>query len=339
MKIAHYIDKQYPLKGYGGTERIAYWLAKAQVELGHEVVFLCKPDSSLPFAETIGVPSDVDNLNPYVPQDVDIVQLYSQPAFQLDKPFLAVEEGNGFPGQVFHPNTVFVTENHAKRHRWTEFVYNGLDIAEYPLQTVKQDFVLFLAKADWVVKNLPGSAKIANDAGVKLHVGGGQAPFWFKNTQSHGVVDGQEKLKLIQNASCLLFPIIWDEHFGIVAIEALACGTPVIATPRGSLPEIVTPDCGILANSHQKLVEALHQRTAFDPHACRQRVLDQFTHIHMANKYLHYYERILQDGRIREGMPQAIGKPRRNIFYKQNPEIFLKNILTAGYIKIGQYVK
>jgi glycosyltransferase involved in cell wall biosynthesis len=337
MKIAHYIKTRYPLHGYGGTERIALWVAKAQILMGHEVVFLCNPGSSIPFCEVIDVPTDVTNLDQYLPQDVDIVQLYNPPVFQISKPFLINIGGNDSPGGTHHPNTVFVSENHAKRHNWTEFVHNGIDLDEYPFEDKKEDYALFIGKAGWIVKNLPGTALIAREAGMPLYVGGGKAPFWFKNTVSYGEVDGQKKLDLLKNAACMLFPIIWDEPFGIVAIEALATGTAVIATRRGSLPEIITPECGILANSHRELVQGVKKSKTFSPHLCRERVLNHFTHMHMAKKYLHYYNLILENGKIREGHPHALGNPRKIIHYKQGLLNFSKNMLTAAYIKSKRY--
>ena len=99
--------------------------------------------------------------------------------------------------------------------------------------------------------------------------------------------------------------MIWDEPFGLAVVEALACGAPVIATPWGSLPEIVTPAVGVLAASHAELVEGLARAGDFDPEACRARVAAKFTHIHMAEAYLRYYKLVLEKGRIADGSPVA----------------------------------
>lgn len=319
MKIAHVIWARFPILGYGGTERVCYWLAKAQAELGHEVTVLSLAGSSLPFAKTIPLPDTLSHLDPLLPSGTEIVQLYGSPNYKIETPYLVNIGGNGQPGEKFPSNTVFVSKNHASRHGWTEFVHNGLDLAEYPLSKVKKDYLLFLAKASWRVKNLKGAIRIANAANIPLHIAGGKAACWHRNTVSHGMVGGAEKLELLQKAKALLFPIIWDEPFGLAVIEALACGTPVVATPRGSLPEIITPDCGVLADSFDELLLGVNQVSKFDAEACRSRVEKNFTHIHMAEKYLAYYKKILKNGKLREGQPitPIDADPQKKIYYPQ----------------------
>ncbi len=318
MKIVHVIWTQFPIGGYGGTERVAWWLGKAQAELGHEVVYLCLPGSRVPFAQTLDLPLGLDHLDPLLPKGTDIVQLYGAPNYRIDAPYLVNIGGNGQAGEKFPANTVFVSRNHAARHGWTEFVHNGIDISEYPLARGREEIALFLAKASWGVKNLKGAIRIAQDAGVPLHVAGGRAGCWRRGVVSHGTVGGAEKLALLQRAGVLLFPVIWEEPFGLAVVEALACGKPVIATPRGALPEIIDSTCGVLGRSHEELVEGVRARNHFLPEACRARVEAEFTHIHMAKKYLLYYKMILEKGRIREGQPQAPADadPEQKIYYE-----------------------
>lgn len=319
MKIIHALWAKFPVAGYGGTERVAYWLGKAQAELGHEVVFLCEAGSSLPFAKTITLPAGISDLDPYLPPGTDIVQLYGTPNFKVSAPVLINIGGNGSAGEHFHPNSVFVSADHARRHHWTEYVHNGIDLAEYPLakKTRSTDYLAFLAKASWRVKNLRGAIAIAKKAGLPLHIAGGRAPWWFSGVKSLGMVDGATKLEHLQKAKCLLFPVIWEEPFGLAVVEALACGTPVVATPRGALPEIITKECGVLANSFAELVNAV-KTIQLSPEACRARVEQCFTHLHMAEKYLAYYRRILADGRLREGFPYAApdADPQQKTYYQ-----------------------
>ena len=318
MRILHVITAKFPVVGYGGTERIAYWLGKAQAEMGHEVSYLCNPGSKLPFARTFSIPQKLEDLNPYIPKGTDIVQFYSTPNFKVDTPSLTIIEGNGAPGEKYLPNTIFASENHARRHGWTEFVHNGVDLSEYPIKQQKDSYLLFLAKAKWRVKNLAGSIRIAKAAKLPLHVAGGRAPFWHRGVASHGTIDGEKKIRLIQNARALLFPIIWEEPFGIAVIEALACGTPVIATPRGALPEILTKNCGVLGNSFEELVDGVEKAMFISPEACRARVEEAFSHYKMAEKYLFYYKKILSNGKIREGYPAAPidADPEKKFYYK-----------------------
>lgn len=318
MKIVHVIWARFPVDGYGGTERVAYWLGKAQAELGHEVTYLCLDGSRLPFARTAPLPREIDDLNPFIPRGTDIVQLYGTPNYKIDAPFLVNIGGNGRSGEKFHPNTVFVSANHAARHGWTEYVHNGVDLAEYPLERRKDSYALFLAKASWRVKNLKGAIAISRAAGMLLNVAGGRTWFWKRGVASHGTVAGEKKLRLLQGARALLFPVIWEEPFGISVVEALACGTPVVATPRGALPEIISQDCGVIANTFDGLVEGLRGAHRFDPAACRARVENGFTHVHMAQSYLAYYKKIISDGKLRDGNPQApVGAdPQQLIYYE-----------------------
>jgi glycosyltransferase involved in cell wall biosynthesis len=86
-------------------------------------------------------------------------------------------------------------------------------------------------------------------------------------------------------------------------VEALASGTPVLGTRRGALPEIVTPDVGILADTLEELVAARARLDAISPDACRTRVLGHFTHRIMAASYLRYY------AAARAGEPLPPGRP------------------------------
>src|SRR5262249_1674519 len=99
----------------------------------------------------------------------------------------------------------------------------------------------------------------------------------------------------------LIFPVRWHEPFGNAVNEALASGCYVAATPYGSLPEIITPETGVLSTQVDHLADAVRNPGRFRPHACRQRVLSGgFTHLDMAKKYLAYYERVLAHGRLGE---------------------------------------
>jgi len=91
----------------------------------------------------------------------------------------------------------------------------------------------------------------------------------------------------------LLFPIRWEEPFGIVVAEALISGTPVITTPRGAMPELVTPDVGFLCRDETELADAIQRVGDIAPAACRQRALQYFTSTVCARKFLMYYERLL----------------------------------------------
>src|SRR5207249_2939554 len=110
-----------------------------------------------------------------------------------------------------------------------------------------------------------------------------------------------EKRQLLARARCLIFPVRWEEPFGLALTEALVSGCWVAATPYGSLPEILTPEVGVLSAKAEELIAAVQCPGRFDAEICRRRVLEGgFTHMDMARRYLAFYERILTHGTLGE---------------------------------------
>jgi glycosyltransferase involved in cell wall biosynthesis len=108
-----------------------------------------------------------------------------------------------------------------------------------------------------------------------------------------GEISDLEKNEFLGNATALLFPINWLEPFGIVLIESLACGLPVIAYPRGSVPEIIEDRVsGLLVNNVEEAAKAVANISKIDRKACRRAFERRFTSKRMANDYLSIYQRI-----------------------------------------------
>src|SRR5207244_8238746 len=108
-------------------------------------------------------------------------------------------------------------------------------------------------------------------------------------------VDDEQKNQLLGAAAALLMPILWDEPFGIVMAEALACGTPVIGLGRGSVPEVVRDGInGYVCTTLDDMVEAVSQISSLDRGACRQTMEDQFSDVALVTGYEHIYEGILR---------------------------------------------
>ena len=104
----------------------------------------------------------------------------------------------------------------------------------------------------------------------------------------------EEKADLLGRAKAVLFPIDWDEPFGLVMTEAMACGTPVIATPRGSVPEVIADgETGFIVpveDYPRRAAEALERVKEIDPHACRRRVEERFSKEAMVAGYERAFE-------------------------------------------------
>jgi len=108
-----------------------------------------------------------------------------------------------------------------------------------------------------------------------------------------GEIGEHEKNEFLGNAQALLFPINWEEPFGIVMIEAMACGLPIIAHPRGSVTEVIEDGInGYLATDLGSAVQALERIDKIDRRACRQRFEERFTARRMARDYVRIFERI-----------------------------------------------
>lgn len=110
-----------------------------------------------------------------------------------------------------------------------------------------------------------------------------------------GNLSGHRKAKFISEAKALLFPIKWEEPFGMAVIEALACGTPVIAMNRGAMPEIIEHGVnGFLADTEEEFGEYMKRIDEIDPAACRKSVEEKFSARTMAANYLKRYEEVLK---------------------------------------------
>ena len=111
-----------------------------------------------------------------------------------------------------------------------------------------------------------------------------------------GEVDRQTKLELLGGAECLLNPIAWPEPFGMVMIEALACGTPVLTTRLGAAPEIVEDGTvGFLRSDEGGLVTALGRVHEIDRTACRERIEERFSVELMVENHIAVYEQAISD--------------------------------------------
>jgi len=298
VKIVHVSHYRLPVKHYGGTQRVILWNARAQARLGHEVVLVSLRGTKLDDLEVIEVPGELDDYSGYVPADADIVHYYATPRELPKHPYLVTIEGNGRPGEKFLPNTVFVSRNHAERHGSDQFVYNGVDPADFIYREQKEDYYLFLSKASWKVKGLRTALELAKRTGIRLVVAGGRGISLSRRIKYVGMVGGLRKAELLAGARALIFPTQWDEPFGLVTVEALMSGTPVITTNRGSMPEIVTEDVGVRCDSVEEMEKALGKVARLSPKACRKRAESLFSSDVMAKAYLSKYTEILERGRL-----------------------------------------
>ncbi|HLZ45489.1 MAG TPA: glycosyltransferase [Gemmatimonadales bacterium] len=283
-------------------------LVQGLAELGHRVSLLAPPETKLPGATWIDVPQKVllgplDDLVARVPGDADVLHAhYPIQRLPAGIPFLQTMYGNMGSNPVVPPNNVFLSQNHARRHGGTSFVYAGLDPATFTFRSAKADYDLFIGRLH-SVKGYRWAIAGARRTGRRLLLAGGWRPSFRRGIRYVGEVDGDRKRELLAGARCLWMPALWDEPFGLTLIEALFSGTPVLGTHRGSLPEIVTPDVGALCDSLEELIEASRTIQSRSAQACRAHALRYFTHVIMAEEYVRCYRHLMATGSLPPGRP------------------------------------
>jgi len=188
--------------------------------------------------------------------------------------------------------------------RW-QTVYNAIDFAQYRLNGNPGENVplMFLSRLD-KVKGVHTAIKVAKATNHQLIIAG-NIPHTTDNleyykTEIEPQIDGKQikyvgalndagKNDYLGRAKALLFPIEWDEPFGMVMVEAMACGTPVIAFSRGSVPEVLTDQTGIKVNTFDEMVAAVTQVGEIDRKTCRETARLRFDSPIIAKQYLHLF--------------------------------------------------
>jgi len=196
--------------------------------------------------------------------------------------------------------------------RYGGVVYNGIDMDFYRLQEEKDDFVLFLGRAA-PEKGWLRAIETAKRAGLHL-VSAVKIAHWTEeeeweqrikpalpsDSEVMGEITQEEKVDLLRRAKAVLFPIDWPEPFGLVMTEAMACGTPVIGTPRGSVPEVIADgETGWIVDVEdyvEQAAERLGRLSEIDPHVCRERVQRLFSKEAMVAGYERVFERVIATG-------------------------------------------
>jgi glycosyltransferase involved in cell wall biosynthesis len=186
-------------------------------------------------------------------------------------------------------------------------IYNFIDTDVYQFQPKVSDAapLVFLSRLERI-KGVHTAIAVARRTGRRLIIAGNHASagpefdYWTHEIAPQiggtieyvGPVDDRQKNDLLGQAAALIVPIEWNEPFGLVFAEALACGTPVISCPRGALPEIVRPGIdGFLVNSVGEACDAVAKIETIDRSACRKRAEECFS----ASVVSAQYERLYQD--------------------------------------------
>ena len=198
---------------------------------------------------------------------------------------------------------------------WQATVYNGIRLEHFPFRPEPDDppYLAFIGRIS-PEKGPTIAIEVARRVGLPLKIGAKIDPADRDWAEEHflplldtpgveylGEVDERQKAELLGGALALLFPINWPEPFGLAMTEAMACGTPVIAFPGGSVEEVVRDGVtGFICRSHtvEEMVEAVRRVEQIDRAACRRHVEQHFSAQAMADGYEAVYERVLTGERI-----------------------------------------
>jgi glycosyltransferase involved in cell wall biosynthesis len=190
---------------------------------------------------------------------------------------------------------------------WVATCANALDLSVYPFRPERGDYLLFLGRmtAD---KGAHHAVAVAIESGLPLKLAGKcreplEQQYFDELVRPHlsdrieyvGEVTHGEKVELLQHARATLFPIEWDEPFGLVMIESMACGAPLIATRYGAVPEVIADGVtGVSVDSPRDMGAALDRAAALDPHVQRRAVEEQFSPPRMVADYVRAYEATIE---------------------------------------------
>lgn len=193
-----------------------------------------------------------------------------------------------------------------RHHRSAPVVYHGIDTQRYRLGDGAGGYAAFLGRMT-DQKGPDRAIRIAAAAGLGTRLAGNLdvgnpdyfiravAPLLGSSAEYLGTVTDHEKNRFLGEASVLLFPIDWPEPFGLAVLEAMLCGTPVVATAKGAMPELIEPGVtGFLVTDPSEWTDAISRARALDRAGIRRRAVARFSRERMADDYVEAYRKIIR---------------------------------------------
>lgn len=340
MKIAILspIAWRTPPEKYGPWEQVASNITEGLVEKGYDVTLFATADSitkaKLEWACQLPYEIDKDN-DPKVLECLHISHLMEQSEkFDLIHnhfDFLPltystliktpmVTTVHGFSSHKILPvykkynaSNYYVSISNSDRNTELDYIstiYHGIDPKAFNFVRKKEDYLLFFGRIH-PHKGTHAAIEIARKAGFPLKIAGliQDEPYFNREVLPYiddenifylGNVGSELRQKLMEGAKALLHPIYFEEPFGLSVIEAMMCGTPVIAFNRGSMPELIKEGInGYLPTNIQESILALQAIDKIDPQTCRDYALKNFSLDTMVNAYIETYRKVLEGEKIK----------------------------------------
>lgn len=323
-----------PPRAYGGTEAVIDTLARGLYAAGHDIVLFTTADSTcpvprawvLPEAIGVGVGGSATELRHVihayrVAADADVVHDHTLvgPVYADRFSGLPVVTTNHGPfeselGDFYRAigdrlPVIAISRHQASTARGVPIaavIHHGVDLARFPVGRGDGGYALFLGRM-CPEKGVDAAIHAARRAGVPLRIAAKMSEpaeqLYFdrhvrrllgRDIEYLGEVGGPDKLALVGAATCLLNPIAWPEPFGMVMVEALACGTPVVATLMGAAPEIVDHGVtGFVCRGEEALAAAVVAAVELDRGKCRAAVACRFSAERMVADHVALYRSVI----------------------------------------------
>lgn len=250
-----------------------------------DIIHIHPVDRALPFARILKTPTVYTLHDPIYPWRKSIFQLYQT-------------------SQQYYISISNAQRKLAPDLNWAETVYNGLDLKKFPFNEEPENHLLFLGRI-LAKKGANLAIKAATLAKEKLIIAGSPStgrywdtkikPYLSKDIKYVNNIPYEETYRYYGRARALLCPIQWEEPFGLTFIEAMACGTPVIAFDRGSAKEVIKDGkTGFIVKNLKEMIGAIKKINQIDRKECRRRVEKYFTREKMIEEYEKIFYKILK---------------------------------------------
>lgn len=333
-----------PPSTYGGTERVVDRLARGFAAAGHDVLLAAPSESSCPVPKVSGMrlsqPGELNctasELSHVVRayaglQEVDIIHDHTLAGpLYLHRPArvplvttihgqLTAEAADVYRAVARRGAVIAISRNQASRIPdlpVSRIIHHGLDVSAVPLGSGRGGYLCFIGRA-CPDKGLLEAILIARRAGLPLRFAVKMRqpeelsyfrdvidPLLGPNEEFLGEIDEAAKYGLMGEATAFLNPIQWPEPFGLVMIEALATGTPVVGTAVGSAPEIIEHGKTGYLGRTEELAGLVHRAAALDRAVCRNAVESRFSAEKMVTEHLRLFLELLDRA---GGVPHAVG--------------------------------